>query len=96
LEDQAVDFGDDVNFQAACQRFLEAGEQRKALEKIEDAAKAEIIDLIKNASAAMSHNYAVKFSEVKALPPTVITGDMVGTSYGGRSGYRRITIKKIS
>lgn len=95
LDDQAIDFGDDMNFQAACRKFLRAGELRKRLEKIEDAAKAEITDLIKNAPAAVSHHFAVKFSEVKASPPTVITMDMVGTTYGGRSGYRRITVKKI-
>ena len=95
LEDQAIDFGDNMDFQIACRKFLRAGELRKKLEKIEDAAKAQITDLIKNAPAAVSHNYAVKFSEVKASPPTVITMDMVGTTYGGRSGYRRITVKKI-
>lgn len=95
LEDQAIDFGDNMDFQIACRKFLRAGELRKKLEKIEDAAKAQITDLIKNAPAAVSHNYAVKFSEVKASPPTIITMDMIGSSYGGRSGYRRITVKKI-
>lgn len=95
LSDQAIDFGNDMEFQLACRKFLRAGELRKKLEKIEAAQKAHITDLIKTAPAAVSHNYAVKFSEVKALPPTVITADMVGTTYGGRSGYRRITVKKI-
>lgn len=95
LQAEAIDLGDNMDFQIACRKFLRAGDLRKKLEKIEDAAKAQITDLIKNAPAAVSHNYAVKFSEVKASPPTIITMDMIGTTYGGRSGYRRITVKKI-
>jgi len=90
----AVDYCDNDRFQVVCEKFLEAGRIRKEQEKIEKAAKAEIVDMVREASSAFSEGYTVRFTEVQSLSPTVITSDMVGSSYGGRSGYRKITIKK--
>jgi len=91
----------------AFREFLAARETRLAAEKIEDFKKAEVLKRILDVAATMgvqveSENVKavigdmkVNLSLSKETPPTVITAEMVGTSYGGRRGFRRFLVSEI-
>lgn len=82
-------------------QFEEAKANAAAAEQVQAAAKAELVKYVMDASSpssaeskavAMCGRYKMTISKVDPTPPTVITQDMIGQSYGGRKGYARVTI----
>jgi len=58
------------------------------MEKIKDRHKAKILERIGRASKVLTLIGTLSCGNVKDSAPTVITPDMIGKTYGGRSGYR--------
>lgn len=63
---------------------------------MKESAKAELLTLIGDAEVIKTSAGKISAKLVKDTPPTVITPDMVGQTYGGRKGYRgfRVTLSK--
>jgi predicted phage-related endonuclease len=93
---EVVDLTADNLAHEAAAAFLFAKESRLEAEKREDAAKAELLDKLKNASVAKLNGFVVRATTVAAVEPTEITADMIGTTVGGRRAYRRLTVKEIN
>lgn len=92
--DETVDLTGDNLAAIAAAQLLVAAEERKAAEKKEDAAKAELLDKLGPASTAMLNGFICRATTVAAIPETEITADMIGSTIGGRKGYRRLTVKE--
>ncbi len=82
-------------------RFEAAKAAVAAAEQEQDAAKAELVKYVMDNSKAQSEKciakcgpYKLTISKIDATPPTTITQEMVGQTYGGRKGYARVTISK--
>lgn len=65
-------------------------------EELKQVTKAELFAAIGDAEKVLLPGFSVSASLQAETPPTVITADMVGQTYGGRKGFRglRITAKK--
>lgn len=61
----------------------------RMLEKSRDAAKAELLTLIGEAGKVIGDSFTITTSRTKDSAGTLITQEMVGTTIGGRSGYRQ-------
>lgn len=71
-----------LQFQAAKKAESEAG-------KLADIYKAQILERVTTAEKIIGSFGSISLSRVKDTPPTTITADMVGKTYGGRAGYRQ-------
>lgn len=81
------------------QRMLEAykaaSEEASMAEEKQKAMKTLIIAKAGDAEIAVGTTLQVKMGEIAEIPPTLITEEMVGTTYGGRKGYRGWSISKV-
>lgn len=57
-----------------------------------DVAKAKIFTHIGDAEKVLTSEFSVSCALQADTPPTLITADMVGKSYGGRAGFRNLRI----
>lgn len=94
--DETVDLTGDNLAAVAAANYLHAAERRKAAQKEEDAAKAELLDKMGPASTALINGFIARATNVAPTPATEITADMIGASYGGRKGYRRFSIRETN
>jgi predicted phage-related endonuclease len=94
--DESIDLSADNLAHEAAAAFLFAKEARLEAEKREDAAKAELLDKLGTASVGTLNGFIVRATPVAAVPPTEITADMIGSTIGGRKGYRRISVKELT
>ncbi len=58
------------------------------MDKIKDAKKAELLQLVGDAEKVVAGRYSLSAGMVKDTAGTTITPDMVGTVIGARKGYR--------
>lgn len=89
-----VDLRGDNLAQIAAAEFLIADAESKAAAKRRDAAKAELMEKLGAHETALLEGFVVKAATVKAIPDTVITADMVGSTINGRKSYRRFAVKE--
>lgn len=75
--------------------FLEAKAREKAAARDADAAKAELLETIGTAGAAMLEGYRIGCGMTKGSAGTLITEEMVGTTIGARKGWRRFDVKEM-
>lgn len=70
--------------------------QRDNLKDDAEVAKAALLKAIGDAEKVLVEGFSISAGMIADTPPTLITADMVGQTYGGRKGYRnlRITAKK--
>lgn len=57
-----------------------------------DVAKAKIFTHIGDAEKVLTSEFSVSCALQADTPPTLITENMVGTSYGGRAGFRNLRV----
>lgn len=76
--------------------YRQAGNEEKDAAERKKVAQASLYALIGDAEKVIGDGWTMSASMVADTPATVITADMVGSSYGGRKGYRqcRVTMKK--
>ena len=67
-----------------------AAEARAAEDK--EVAKARLLERIGDAEKVLLHSWTISASIQAETPPTVITADMIGTTYGGRKGFRNLRV----
>lgn len=57
-----------------------------------DAAQAELMMLIGTAKKVWTNGHKISVADIKPNQGTLITAEMVGTHYGAKAGYKRMTI----
>lgn len=82
---------DDVLAELIERYKLAAAAEKNATED-KDVAKAEIFKHIADAEKVLTGSWTVSAAMQAETPPTLITANMVGTSYGGRKGFRNLRI----
>lgn len=90
--DETVDLTSDNLAHEAAAAFLFAKEARLDAEKREDAAKAELLDKLGNASVAKLNGFSVRATTVAAIPDRAAKP---GEIIKGRRAYRRLTVKEL-
>lgn len=83
--------GDDTLAQLIDEYKAAAAAEKNASED-KDVAKAEIFKHIGDAEKVLTGAWTVSAAMQADTPPTLITADMVGKSYGGRKGFRNLRI----
>ncbi|MET0439163.1 MAG: YqaJ viral recombinase family protein [Devosia sp.] len=76
--------------------FLDAKARAKAADMEADAAKAELLEIIGTAGAAMLEGYRVGCNMTKGSSGTLVTPEMVGTHVGARKGWRRFDVREVA
>lgn len=78
--------------------YASASRDEKDAAARKDAAKSEMLTLIGDAGKVIGEGWTLTASETKGSAGTVITADMVGTTIGGRAGYRqfRLNLKEVA
>ena len=91
-----LDASSDEEIASLVEAYRTAQIAKKNAEEDAEVAKARLLAAIGDAEKVLLPGYTVSASMIADTPPTLITPEMVGTSYGGRKGYRnlRITAKK--
>lgn len=89
-----VDATDDANIAALVDRMHQASTAKKRAEEDEKVAKAELLAAIGDAEKVLLNGWSISAGTVADTPPTVITADMIGQTYGGRAGYRGCRLNK--
>jgi 6-phosphogluconate dehydrogenase len=74
------------------ERYKVAAAAEKNAGEDKDVAKAEIFKHISDAEKVLTGAWTVSAAMQAETPPTLITENMVGTSYGGRKGFRNLRI----
>ena len=88
-----LDISEDKTLQAMVTTYQELRDRYNAIGKAADALKAEIFMQVKEAPKLFTDDgLTVTLTQTKDTPPTLITEDMVGESYGGREGYRQFRV----
>lgn len=91
----------DASGDAEIARLVQEYKQRTAARDTADedakVLKAEILQRIGDAERVLLPNWTISAGITSEVPPTLITQEMVGTSYGGRKGFRgfRVNAKKV-
>lgn len=92
--DSVLDARDDEDFATLVSEYDRLGREIRDLEEIRKAKKAGILERAGSAAKVLLANGTLSCSQTADTPPTVITPEMVGQTYGGRSGYRNIRFTK--
>lgn len=91
-----LDASSDAEIASLVREYQRASLAEKEATEDKQTAKARLLERIGDAERVLGLGWTISASMVADTPPTTITADMVGTTYGGRKGYRglRITAKK--
>ena len=65
---------------------------KKNAEEDAEVAKAALLKAIGDAEKVLLPGYTISAGMIADTPPTLITAEMVGQTYGGRKGYRNMRI----
>jgi len=74
------------------ERYKKAAADEANAKDDKDVAKAEIFKHIGDAEKVLTSEWSVSCAMQADTPPTLITADMVGKSYGGRAGFRNLRL----
>jgi putative phage-type endonuclease len=77
-------------------QYQRAGKDIDDLEALRKAYRAQLLERIGTAEKVIGPWGSISCGRTKDTPPTLITPEMVGTSYGGRAGFRnfKVNMKK--
>jgi putative phage-type endonuclease len=87
-----LDATSDATITALCAEYKDAAARQKNAEEDKKVAQAKLLTLIGDAEKVLADGFKVSATMIADSPGTEITAEMIGTSYGARSGYRRLTI----
>lgn len=86
---EVIDCKDDDVLGNLVEQYQSAKLSQAHFEKMADGFKARILERVKTAEKIISPLGTISLTRTKDTPPTVITPEMIGLSYGGRTGYRQ-------
>ena len=88
-EGEIFDASADVEIASLVQNYKDATASRDHFESMAEKYKAQILERVTTASAITGPFGSINLSRTKDSAATLITADMVGTTIGGRKGYRQ-------
>lgn len=80
---------DDVETSSLVLEYKQAQLDAAAAEARAKVAKAKILERVTTAEKIVGSFGSISVSRTKDTPPTIITAEMIGKTYGGRTGYRQ-------
>jgi putative phage-type endonuclease len=91
-----LDASSDEEIARLVTEYREAAAAEKNAAEDKEVAKAKLLEAIGDAEKVLLPGFSISAGMMADTPPTLITTEMVGQTYGGRKGYRnlRITAKK--
>lgn len=91
-----LDASGDANIAALVLEYKEAANAEANAKEDKEVAKAKLFEAIGDAERVLLEGWTVSAAMQADTPPTLITADMVGKTYGGRKGFRncRVNPKK--
>lgn len=87
-----LDAGSDADITALVEKYKVASTAEKRAEEDKEVAKAQLFERIGDAEKVLLEGWTISASLQAETPPTVITAEMVGNTYGGRKGFRNLRI----
>lgn len=85
-----LDARDDAELETLVSDYHRLGREIDDLEKTRKERKANILQRVGSVSKVVLNIGSISCGQVADTPPTTITPEMVGQTYGGRSGYRAL------
>jgi putative phage-type endonuclease len=86
---EVYDAWHDVELASLVSNYQAATKSRDHFDEMATKFKAQIVERVKTAEKVVGDFGTINMSRTKDTAPTFITADMVGTSIGGRAGYRQ-------
>jgi len=87
-----LDAGDDANIALLVTNYKRASQDEANAKEDKEAAKALLLEAIGDAEKVLLPGWTISAGIQAETPPTLITADLVGTTYGGRKGFRNLRI----
>jgi hypothetical protein len=89
---KVLDATDNSELAALCAAYKEAAAREKNAEEDKKVAQAKLLTLIGDAEKVLAAGFKVSATMIANSPGTLITPELVGSFYGARKGYRRVTV----
>jgi putative phage-type endonuclease len=87
-----VDASGDVNIAALVLEYKRLSADEAKAKEDKEVVKADLLKAIGDAEKVLLEGWTISAGMQAETPPTLITENMVGTSYGGRKGFRNLRI----
>jgi putative phage-type endonuclease len=88
-EGELFDANADVEVATLVENYKEATASREHFDTMANKYKAQILERVTTAEKIIGPFGSITLSRTKDSPPTLITAEMIGKTYGGRVGYRQ-------
>lgn len=89
---KVIDSSDDTTLAQLVADYKNAAAQAANWEEDKQVCKAKLLEHIGDAEKVLLDGWTISASMQADTPPTLITEDMVGKTYGGRKGFRGLRI----
>ena len=89
---KVLDASNDANIETLVSNYKTSKALADNAKDDAEIAKAMLLTAIGDAEKVIGQGWKISASIIADTPPTVITADMVGQTYGGRKGYRNMRI----
>ena len=87
-----VDAGTDAEITALVSDYKRAAAAESAASEDKEVAKARLLEAIGDAEKVLLEGWTISAGIQAETPPTTITAEMIGKTYGGRKGFRNLRI----
>lgn len=87
-----LDASGDANIAAMVLEYKRLAAAEAAAKEDREVVKADLLKAIGDAEKVLLDGWTISASMQADTPPTLITADMVGKSYGGRKGFRNLRV----
>lgn len=87
-----LDASNDEEIAKLVTEYKQVCAQRDNWKEDAEVCKAKLLELIGDAEKVLLPGFTISAGMIADTPPTLITTEMVGQSYGGRKGYRNLRI----
>lgn len=91
---KVIDVSSDHVMLHLVEQYQAAKREEKSAKEQAEVARAEIMMAIGDAEKVIGPDWTMNTSIVSGTPPTEITAEMIGKTYGGREGYRQLRVNK--
>jgi len=89
---KVLDAGDNPAITALVEEYKRAANAEATAKEDKDVAKARLFEAIGDAEKVLLPGWTISAAIQAETPPTLITAEMVGTTYGGRKGFRGLRV----
>lgn len=94
--DEVIDMSSDEKLDELVCDYILAKDNANQEEEKAEAIKAEILSIVQDSKAVKTETFKLNLGMVKDSQPTIVTQDMVGSSIGGRKGYRMFKVSALN